>query len=317
MRKISSYLLALLAFASMTFLTTGCGDDPEDPITPLPEATGTVGITFRNYSSSTVSASPGDVLIVSVLMEKSASGGRPQKLRVWETTTVNTRGTQVKLPGGNSDGTIDLRNVDSQTKTVEYTVPTGATGSIYLYFEVDESASKFARKLLTINVGGAGSIDSYTSIALGAQLNLAPSRMSSSTGYVYLSCETAANIQYIDITYLYANQGHTLASNPARFQAPLSLTTTETTCGDEGTVKTNGGTATYFASATATEFNNASDTSLEALTVSTASPQYITVVSGGYYSFRNAKGKKGVIKVNSITGAEANAAINLDVKVQR
>jgi hypothetical protein len=39
MKRISSYLFALMAFASLSFLT-GCGEDVEDPATPLPAADG-------------------------------------------------------------------------------------------------------------------------------------------------------------------------------------------------------------------------------------------------------------------------------------
>lgn len=310
---------AMLAVASVGFLA-GCGDDPEPPTTTLPEPNGTVVISFRNFPGNdpSVTAGPGDVVAVSVLMEKATNGARPQKLRIYETNTINTRGTQVKVEGqGNSEGTIDLRNVDSQTKTIDYTVPATATGTIYLYFEVDESGDKFSRKVLRVNVGSSSTIDNFTNITLGAQSNPAPSRMSSSTGYVYLACETEANLSFIDITYAStAASTNYLSSNPARFQAPIGLQTTTTNCGDEGTINTNGGTSTYFMAATAADFTNANDASLNALAVTTSAPQFIVVEAGKYYAFRNNKGKKGVVKVNSLTGGP-NGTINIDVKVQR
>lgn len=312
--------MALLAFAGVGFFSS-CGEDVEPPTTTLPEATGTVIISFRNFTGTdpSVNAAPGDVVAVSVLLEKATNGGRPQKLRIYETNTINTRGTQVKVDGqGDSDGTIDLRNVDVQTKTIDYTVPATATGTTYLYFEVDESAGKFSRKMLKINIGGAGSVASFTGITLGAQSNAAPSRMSSATGYVYLACETEANINFIDITY--ASTGTTtnyLVSNPARFQAPIGLTVTTTNCGDEGMINTNGGRATYFAAAPAgVNFATADDAALEALTVATSNPQFIPVVNGGVYAFRNSAGKKGLVKVNALTPGPAGT-ISLDVKVQR
>lgn len=319
MKKISSYLFALLMLVSFSFLTS-CGNEPDPlPTEELPEANGTVKISFRNIPGTepSINAAPGDLLVVSVLMEKSPDGARPQKLRIYETTTLNTRGTQVKVEGGNTAGTIDLRNVDSQTKTIEYTVPSNANGKIYLYFEVDESQDKFSRKVLTINVGNTAGVDAFTNITLGAQNNAAASRMSSATGYVYAACEVEANINYIDITY--ASTGITtnyLSSNPARFQAPINLTVKTRDCGAEGTIATDGGTPTYFAVATAADFDNATDASLTAINFPTSAPQYIIVQGGLYYAFKNSKGKVGVIKVNSLTGG-ATGTINIDVKVQR
>ncbi len=320
MNRRAFYKMAMLAVASVGFLAS-CGEDPEPPTATLPEATGTVIISFRNFPGNdpSVNAAPGDVVAVSVLMEKAANGTRPQKLRIYETNALNTRGTQVKVEGqGNSEGTIDLRNVDSQTKTIDYTVPATATGTTYLYFEVDESEGKFSRKVLKINIGGAGTVASFTGITLGAQSNDAPSRMSSATGYVYLACEVEANIGFIDLTY--ASTGTTtnyLASNPARFLAPISLQTTTRDCGAEGVINTNGGKATYFAAAPASvNFATADDAALEGLAVTSSNPQFIAVQNGGVYAFRNSAGKKGLVKVNALTPG-ASGTISIDVKVQR
>jgi hypothetical protein len=321
MKRISSYLFTLLAFAGLS-LFTSCGDDTEvDPTETLPQPDGTVLIEFRNYPGNdpSVNAAAGDLIVVSVKMTKAANGTRPQKLRIYETDVLNTRGTQVKVEGqGNNEGTIDLRNVDEQTKTIDYTIPATASGTKYLYFEVDESGDKFSRKVLRINISGSGSIDSFTNITLGAQNNAAPSRMSSATGYVYLACEVEENINYIDITYAStAAATNYLSSNPARFQAPIGLTVTTRDCGDEGTINTNGGNATYFVAAPAgTNFATADNATLEALTVTTSNPQYIAVQNGSIYAFRNSEGKKGLIKVNSLAGGPSGT-INIDVKVQR
>src|SRR5687768_14197473 len=106
MKRISSYLFTLLAFAGLSLLTS-CGEDVE-PTAELPEATGTVQINFLNYPGSgdvTVSAAAGDVLAIAVEIQKTAGGNRPQKLRVYQTSTKNTRGTQLGT-------TLDLRNTD-------------------------------------------------------------------------------------------------------------------------------------------------------------------------------------------------------------
>lgn len=322
MKRISSYLFTLLAFAGLS-LFTSCGDDTEvDPTETLPEPDGTVLIEFRNFPGNdpSVNAAAGDIIVVSVKMTKAPNGTRPQKLRIYETDVLNTRGNIVQVEGqSNNDGVIDLRNVDEQTKTIDYTIPTTASGTKYLYFEVDESGNKFSRKVLRINISGSGTIASFTNITLGAQSNAAPSRMSSATGYVYLSCETEENIDYIDITYAASNENanHYLSSNPARFLTPIGLNTKTANCGEEGNINTDGGNASYFIPAPAgTNFASADDASLEALAITTASPQYVAVTSPNVYAFRTADGKKGLIKVNSLTPG-ANGTINIDIKVQR
>lgn len=311
MRKMKSYLFALLAASSLLVLN-GCGEDVETPDAELPLADGTVQIEFLNYASGTVAASAGDFISVAVQVQKSTGGNRPQKLRVFETNVINTRGTQLGT-------TVDLRNVDDpQIKNVNYTVPASASGTVYLYFEVDESGGKFSRKLLTVNVSGSGTIASYTGIVLGAQTNSAASRIASGTGQVYVACDAAANISDIDITY--ASLGSptalpTLLSNPERVVQGLS--TSAANCGDGAPNSTAGGPGTIFAMASSANFNAADDAALEALTVS-GTAQRVAVNTGSIVAFRRADGKKGLIRVNSFpAGSGVNGSINIDVKVQR
>jgi hypothetical protein len=94
------------------------------------------------------------------------------------------------------------------------------------------------------------------------------------------------------------------------------LTLKSTNCGEEGTLATDGGTATYFSTATAADFTNATDATLSALNVPSTN-QFVPVVKGGYYSFLNSKGKKGIVYVKDLTGTGPNAVITVDVKVQR
>ena len=308
---MTNHVLTLLVAASLLVLN-GCGTDPEPPDATLPAADGTVQIDFLNYSTGTATASASDFISVAVQVQKSTGGNNPQKLRVYETNLINTRGTQVGT-------TVDLRNVsDAQIKNVNYTVPASASGTVYLYFEVDESGGKFSRKLLTINVSGSGTIASYTGIVLGAQENAAASRISSATGQLYVACNAAANIGDIDITY--ASIGSptalpTLLSNPERVAKQLS--TAAANCGVGAPNSTAGGSATTFALAAGADFNAATDATLEALTVS-GSAQSVTVITGSIVAFRRADGKKGLIRVNSFpAGTGVNGSINIDVKVQQ
>lgn len=317
MKTFFNYGLMLVATSGLLFLNS-CGTDPEPPDATLPEPDGTVVIDFLNYpgTNPTVNATSGDVISVAVKMTKSPSGTRPQKLRVYETNVLNTRGTQV----GN---TIDLRNQDEQTKNVNYTVP-ATNGTIYLYFEVDESGGKFSRKVLNINVGGAGGINSWTGVKLGASGNIAPGTMSSATGQTYTvagadSSDAAANISDIDITYIetLAATGPWFASYPARSKAPFNITS--------ATIK--GASATYFGSTslTAAQFDAISDVTALNTAIGTApgssDPEYYppttgSVAVGSVIKFTNGRGKSGLIK---ITGYEPGktGTVTIDVKVER
>ena len=316
MKSLFNY--GVMLFASMGLvLLNSCGTDPEPPDATLPEPDGTVTINFLNYpgANPSVNATGGDIIAVAVEMVK-GTGSRPQKLRVFETTVMNTRGTQVGT-------TIDLRNQDKQTKNVNYTVPS-TNGIIYLYFEVDESGGKFSRKILTINVGGVGGINTWTGVKLGASGNSLPATMSSATGQTYTvagadSSDAAANIADIDITYIetLAATGPWFASYPARSKAPFNISS--------ATIK--GASATYFTSSTLTaaEFDAIADLTALNTAIGTApaatDPEYYppvtgSVAVGSVIEFKNGRGKAGLIK---ITGYEpgSSGTVTIDVKVQR
>lgn len=316
MKKLWNNVIMLLTLSSLVLLNS-CGTDPEPPDTTLPDANGTVQISFLNFPGTgdvTTTAAAGDVVSVAVQVQKAQGGNRPQKLRVYETNVRNTRGTQFGQ-------TIDLRNTDDpQIKNVNYTVPQSANGTIYLYFEVDESASAFSRKLLVINIGGAG-ISNYTGITLGAQTNQLASRLSSATGQLYSACNAAANINDIDVTYAVpqGTSGQGFVSNPARTQAPFNLSSNPVNCGDnqgDQNLSTAGGRPTYFAKVTGNNFDTITDEQLGQLSVTNSSQQYVLVNQGDLVAFLRNDGKKGLIRVNSIS-AGAAGSITFDLKVQR
>jgi hypothetical protein len=301
---------ALIALVGAGFLTS-CSTEPE-PTAELPAATGTVDIKFLNFPGTgevTTTAASGDMLAVAVEVLKSTGGNRPQKLRVYATNTKNTRGTQVGT-------TIDLRNTDeAQIKNINYTVP-NQSGPVYLYFEVDESASAFSRKLLIINIGGTAGVSSYPNVTLGAQTNTAPSRIASATGQLYKACDAAANINDIDITYasLGTLSTPTLLSNPER--AVKGLSTTATNCGTNASSSTAGGPNTLFIQANTTEsFNNATDATLSALSFVNAR-ESVAVAVGDVIAFKTEDGRNGLIRIEDLTTGTAGT-IRISVKVQR
>lgn len=325
MKKRAFFKVAMLAVASMGFLAS-CGDDteptpggPDDPaLAALAADNGTVEIFFTNIAGTdpSISAAAGQNVTVSVRIKKTPDGSRPQKLRVWDATKEGTRGTQYGT-------TIDLRNIDDQTKTVDYVVPS-VSGTRYVYFEVDESNSKFQRKLLKVSVSGTATVASWTGLVLGAQNNPNGSRVASATGDIYTVCDVAENMKYIDLTYaLLPNNIQntpTILSNPQRAIEGLATTSNPpATSPCAGTsINTGGGRATYFAVATETIFNTADETVLKNLSVSATNPQKITVAAGKVYAFQNSDGKKGLIRVSSLDLNSTNGGtITIDVKVQR
>ncbi len=333
MKKLSYYLSAALLGATVLF--TSCSKKTDDPVpadcssSVYPTTSGSATVAFLNSNISDtdadgivdMAAGAGDYISLSVSVTKGTN--RPQKLRVYQSDCINQKGTQVTFPGQSdvaNDGTIDLRNTDDvQVRTIGYTVPSGYS-SLYLTFEVDESGSTYTYKRLELKISGSGIIESWTSLSLGAQLNSLASRLVSATGQTFTACNAAANIEYIDVTYSASGSPTIksyLSSNPARFLAPISLATSSSSCGEDGTLATDGGRATYFKTSSA-DFDAATDTELNALTVSSANPQYVEITAvGNVYEFLNSDGKKGLIKVTAGTLGSTSGSVTLSVKVQR
>jgi hypothetical protein len=316
MKNLKQIVSSLMLFTASLVFFANCSKTTTDPVQILDPATGTSQIRFLNFPGTgdvTVNAAPGDIIAVAVEVTK--TDNNTQKLRVWETDVVNTRGT----PSGS---TIDLRSVSTpQVKNFNYTVPAG-TGAKYLYFEVDETNNKYARKLLIINRGGNATIGSWSDLVLGAQTNSLGSRVSSASGQVFTACDAVANISEIDITY--SSIGSltavpTISSNPGRKDLGLSYDVPQG-CGTATAASTEGGPSTTFASApvsVANTFDTINDAGLNALTL-TGSASSIKVSEGDVVIFQTTGGRKGLIKVNSFpNGKGTDGSINISLKVQR
>jgi hypothetical protein len=332
MKKLAYYFSAVLLAA--TVLISSC-NKKEDPApsdcasSTYPSTSGTATFAFLNTNISDsdgdgildMTAAAGNYISLSASVTKGSN--RPQKLRVYQSDCINQLGTQVTFAGQSgvaNDGTIDLRNTDDvQIRTIGYTVPSGFS-TLYLSFEVDESGSKFTYKRLALKISGSGVIDTWTGITLGAQGNSAASRLASATGQTFVACDAAANINYIDVTYSASGSPTVLSylsSNPARFQAPISLSASSSSCGDDGTLSTAGGRATYFRASSA-DFDAATNAQLAALTVSTSDNQYVAISgTGTVYEFLNSDGKKGLIEVTAGTLGSTSGSVTVNVKIQR
>jgi hypothetical protein len=334
MKKSSLLWLSAVAVSSLVLTSCG-GDDTVAPPTTTtktacdsavyPSSTGDATVEIENFANTTIAVQSGSDLSLAVAITKGANG-RAQKLRLFQSDCPNLIGDEVDLsdqPKGGRNG-IDLRRTDDkQIRNVIYSVPASGFSKIYLTIEVDEVNNKMTYKKLTLNVSGSGVIDTWTNVTLGSNTNANPSRMVTGTGETYVSCDAAANIDYIDVTYsnsLTAPYKAYLSSNPARFLAPIGLAASSAPCGEDGTLPTDGGTATHFVIAPSTaNFDAATDADLNALAVTTADSQAIEVkAAGDVFAFVNAAGKKGLIKVVSVNQLASTAgSIVVSVKVQR
>ncbi len=331
MKKVA-YLFSATALVALTMLSSCKKDDPEPTQDcanqTFPSNTGSASVSILNYTNTSsgftvIDANAGDNLSIALEIVKGTN--RPQKVRIYQTDCQNAVGDIVSLsgqPGAEDGGTrLDLRNTDeAQVRQFLYTVPTGMS-TIYLNIEIDESGNTYTYKRVKLNVSGSGIIDTWTGIALGGNSSTTASRLSTGTGQTYDACDAAANMEYIDITYAVnttAPYPSYLCSNPARFLTPVGLGASTASCGEDGTLSTAGGTATYFKAHAAGDFETIDDAGLAALTVSNSNNQYIEITAiNTTYEFLNSKGKKGLIRVTGGTLNNTTTNISVNVKVQR
>lgn len=327
--------LSYLLFAFVVAFITSCAVTPDvQPTTvdnTLPIANGGLDISFTDAtinSTGSVVAASGDNVNVSLLIKKTATGGKPRIMRVFVSDQANYRATNATPLFE-----IKLKNKDEQTQTIDYTVsPT--SGKVYIHFDVYDNTStsddvklsgaNVTRKTLIVNVSTSGQIASWAGITLGAQSNNAGSRLASATGDVYKVCDLDSNMKYVDITYASnrTTDAPQLLSNPTRATQGYAtvVASSNTECGGTSTA---GGIETIFQVApTGTDFDGATDATLGALNI-TATTQSIAVATGKVYMFQRGSGsklRKGLIRVNTITTASnlyANGTITIDVKVQK
>jgi|GEM_PF-1201131 len=329
--KKTSLLYSLLFVAAVGFIAS-CSKDDEapQPTTPdecaaavYPTSSGDAKIEILNFKSSQIDVAAGDLVSFAVSITKGTK--RPQKVRVYQSDCANALGTVVEFKGQPkfSGDAFDLRNTDeAQIRNINYTVPQGIT-PIYLSIVVDESGDKFTYKQIKLNVSGSGLINDWSEVVLGGNSSKLASRLSSGTGLTYTACDAAENIEYIDITYavkLTAPYTSYIVSNPGRFGSEVNLGASTADCGEDGTLSTAGGNATYFRKASsAVDFNAATDASLSGLEVSSSDNQYVEVKAvDDVFEFLNSDGKKGLIKVTKINKLnDTGGDITVDVKVQR
>lgn len=341
MKRVSLFAKVAFLAASTLFLASCTGEEVDGPglsngqaacdSAVFPTSTGNATVDLQNFDENAViMVSAGSELTLA--LEVTRGDNRAQKIRLWESDCPNLLGAEVDLsdqPKGGRNG-IDLRRTDDvQVRNVIYEVPASGFSDIFLTIEIDEAGGLVTYKKLRLSVSGSGILDTWSNVLLGGNTNANASRMSSGTGQTYTACNAAANIEYIDLTYavsLEAGNKNYICSNPARFESPVGLGRATVVCGEDGTLPTDGGLATYFAMAPATvDFNTVTNAEISALSITNTNNQYMEVTSvGQVFAFLNTSAaggttKKGLVRIESITpGSTAtNGTITVSVKVQR
>ncbi len=322
MKKLIFVLLSFIALGFSACVTV----DPEPVINvtdPLRPSDGGLDLKFADATmeaTSQTTASVSDEVIATLIIKKSANGGKPRKLAIYVSDTETTQGILFL-------DNIKLKNIDEQTQTVNYSLPASTTTTKYLHFEVLNNNEKYTRRTLRVTIVAPGQLAINKSITLGANNNNLPSRMNSATGFLYTACDVDSNLNFIDLTYgVVPNSSpleHVLISNLFRADKGFALSPSKASCLDEnGAITiipfTGGGKATYFAATTLTkaDFDAATDASLQALTVSSANPQFVVVENDKVYSFLNSRGKKGLVFIRSLV-TSTTGSLNFDVVVQK
>lgn len=306
MQKLRSFYFAMMAIASLSFLTS-CGSD-EDTVAPLPTLDIAAG---TGLTSADVEATANTPLSIKIIAKSNENGRNLKNFKI----TRSDVGTALK------DTAIGKENFDY---TYKFTAP--ANQGTYTYtFSVTDRDDNVASRSITVTV--VGDMATYTAKILGNQNASAGSFFSSRDGMVISSGDSKANAAKIDFGYFYS-VGGTAATYKATLASPSDA---------DGAAVFGSITSTDFANwatKNVTEFkklagaaNNydliTSGTQIEAaymaLPAGTSKASDLQV--GDLVGFMTAAGKHGVAKVTQLvapTTANGNKSeITLAVKVQR
>ena len=208
--------------------------------------------------------------------------------------------------------TSGFTNSDSDTYPFSYTVTAADAGKKLAFtMVVTDTKGKTASADYSVTVGAAAAFGTTNaSVSLLAQTATTPlptapgSFFSTIDNRVYNTADANTNASKVDISY------GVLPSGSAALISPDA----RATAGVGGIV--TGGTATRFAAAPAgMTYDAATAADIAAIADATFTASVQPIMQGSSYIFRNANGKKGIIKVNTITTAGTSPNVNLSIKV--
>lgn len=287
MRKNSLVLFA--AFAGMAaFAFTSCSDDTT--------GTGPVITFLNNQTEVTLSAGQTSYTVAGTVT--SDAGLKEVKF--------------FKVMGDNEtqDGQAVTSFSDKNNYQFQHEV-TGITQEMKLKVTATDKDDITNSASFTIKIPAAPAIQTWTGKTLGAQESSTGSFFASVDGTVMTLNQATSNQAKADFAYYYGDVN--LATLAAPDDASLNGGTNNFTWCQSWTTKNQ--TRFDLTTLTAAEFDAATAATINAL-ANPSSSKVTSLAQGKVIAFKTASGKKGLIKVASITTG-ASGAITLDVKVQQ
>ncbi len=302
MKRINLVLLTLGILSAGFF--NSCNTDEEEPTPPTIIITEQAGATYAPGTS------------VDFLLDISSN---EELVSFWvdESIVSNPFGEIVAMDPAEvlviEDWTFD-NNIHSAKLTYRYNIPeTGvAAGSVVkLDFEIEDKETTGTNSIEFTVVSGAGSIQSYTAVLLGAHEATTGSFYATSTNTVYTVSDAAANQAAVDFVYYFG------ASNQATVASPDDSGAAEFAIFglDSWTTKN----ATRFATTTLSSLDFDAIVDDAAILVQAGNVSDMTkanmLVVDDVFAFTTAAGKAGLVKVSDVTTG-TDGSITLQVKVQ-
>jgi hypothetical protein len=300
MKKVFSILSVVLFTGALFF--SSCSKSDDTTPTPTPPSINFVAKT--GFITGNVTLTVGETFKVSLAAFPNA--GTSSKLNNFKVTRVFQNSPTVVF-----DTTFSLTSMN-----IDLTASANpAVGQEKWYYRITDKDGQYAEVSLTITTESAsGPIDSFSMKILGAQDAATGSSFASIDGSVYSLAEAKANQAKVDWMYYYGATD--LAALAAPDDAHAALIFTNATNGLQTWTTKN---ATRFKAVTDAITWNAitDDAVIVQQTATGVTESRITdLATGDYLAFTTASGKKGLIKVESITTG-ATGSITISVKVQQ
>jgi hypothetical protein len=183
------------------------------------------------------------------------------------------------------------------------------------YYRVTDKSGQYAEVSLTITTtSAAGPINSFGMKILGAQSATAGSSFASIDGSVYTLAEAKANQAKVDLMYYYGDTDFATIAAPDDAHA---LTVFTNAVNGLGTWTTKNDTRFKLVTNAINWDAITDDAVIVQETASGVTESRITnLISGKYLAFITASGKKGMIKIESITTGQTGS-VTISVKVQQ
>lgn len=286
-----------------TLLMVSCAKD--DGTTPPADQSPVINFVAKTgYLSGDATLAIGEIFKVNIIaFANTSTNSKLVRLtisRVYQNTPTVVLDSTISQSSMNAEFSAQALNVAGQEKWI---------------YKVTDKAGLIAEVSFTLTTASAsGPINAFSMKIMGAQNTTAGSSFASIDGSVYTLTQAKANQSKVDWMYYFGATD--LASIAAPDDAHAALIFTNATNGLQTWTTKN---ATRFKAVTNVIdwANITTDLVIVQQTASGVTESRITnLTAGKYLAFISASGKKGMIKVESITAGETGG-ITISVKVQQ